>query len=96
VTQRIWFRCSTTIQNQIARLHANAEYCPAIPYRSNTKDIPAFFPDVHYKGRARLVSFTNALPVRVFFAMKGPDAPRHVGFLHGNHSFLDRSRLFVL
>ena len=28
--------------------------CPAIPYRSNTKDIPAFFPKVLYKGRARI------------------------------------------
>jgi hypothetical protein len=24
--------------------------CPAIPYRSNTKDIPAFFPKILYKG----------------------------------------------
>ena len=28
--------------------------CPAIPYRSNTKDIPVFFPKVLYKGRARI------------------------------------------
>ncbi len=28
--------------------------CPAIPYRFNTKDIPAFFPKVLYKGRARI------------------------------------------
>jgi transposase len=28
--------------------------CPAISYRSNTKDIPAFFPKVLYKGRARI------------------------------------------
>ena len=28
--------------------------CPAIPYRSNTKDIPAFFPKVLYKARARI------------------------------------------
>jgi Transposase DDE domain len=26
--------------------------CPAIPYRSNTKNVPAFFPKVLYKGRA--------------------------------------------
>jgi hypothetical protein len=25
--------------------------CPAIPYRSNTKDIPAFFPKALYKAR---------------------------------------------
>jgi transposase len=28
--------------------------CPAIPYRSNTKAVPAFFPKVLYKGRARI------------------------------------------
>jgi transposase len=28
--------------------------CPAIPYRSNTKDKPAFFPTILYKGRARI------------------------------------------
>jgi transposase len=28
--------------------------CPAIPYRSNTKDIPAFFPKTLYKARARI------------------------------------------
>ena len=28
--------------------------CPAIPYRSNAKDVPAFFPKILYKGRARI------------------------------------------
>jgi transposase len=28
--------------------------CPAIPYRSNTKDMPAFFPKTLYKARARI------------------------------------------
>ena len=28
--------------------------CPAIPYRSNAKEIPAFFPKIFYKGRARI------------------------------------------
>ena len=28
--------------------------CPAIPYRSNTKDMPAFFPKALYKARARI------------------------------------------
>ncbi len=28
--------------------------CPAIPYRSNTKDIPTFFPKTLYKARARI------------------------------------------
>ena len=27
---------------------------PAIPYRSNTKDVPAFCPKILYKGRARI------------------------------------------
>jgi transposase len=28
--------------------------CSAIPYRSNTKNKPAFFPRILYKGRARI------------------------------------------
>jgi transposase len=28
--------------------------CPAIPYRSNAKDMPAFFPKTLYKARARI------------------------------------------
>jgi hypothetical protein len=28
--------------------------CPAIPYRSNTKDMPAFIPKTLYKARARI------------------------------------------
>jgi transposase len=28
--------------------------CPAIPYRSNTKDIPVFFPKALYQTRARI------------------------------------------
>jgi transposase len=28
--------------------------CAAIPYRSNSKDMPTFFPEVLYKGRARI------------------------------------------
>ncbi len=28
--------------------------CPAIPYRSNTKDMPTFFPKALYKARARI------------------------------------------
>jgi transposase len=28
--------------------------CPATPYRSNTKDVSAFFPNILYKGRARI------------------------------------------
>ena len=28
--------------------------CPAIPYKSNAKDRPAFFPRMLYRGRARI------------------------------------------
>jgi transposase len=28
--------------------------CPVIPYRSNAKDRPAFFPKALYRGRARI------------------------------------------
>jgi hypothetical protein len=28
--------------------------CPAIPYRSNTTDLPAFFPKTLYQARARI------------------------------------------
>ncbi|MGE3993874.1 transposase [Pseudorhodoplanes sp.] len=28
--------------------------CPAIPYRSTTKDKPKFFPKLLYRGRARI------------------------------------------
>src|SRR6476469_754195 len=31
--------------------------CPAIPYRSNTKDMPAFFPKTLYKAQARIEHF---------------------------------------
>ena len=37
------------------RLAARARgVCPVIPYRSNTKHKPAFFPKALYKGRARI------------------------------------------
>jgi len=37
-----------------SKSNRQAGICPAIPYRSNTKDIPAFFPKILYKGRARI------------------------------------------
>jgi Transposase DDE domain len=36
--------------------------CPAIPYRSNTKDIPAFFPKTLYKARARIEQAVGTRP----------------------------------
>ena len=37
------------------RLAARARgVCPVIPYRSNSKNKPAFFPKALYKGRARI------------------------------------------
>jgi hypothetical protein len=35
--------------------------CPAIPYRSNAKDMPDFFPKVLYKGRARIEQAVSKL-----------------------------------
>lgn len=35
--------------------------CPAIPYRSNTKGGPAFFPKILYEGRARIVQTVGKL-----------------------------------
>jgi hypothetical protein len=32
-------------------LQPTARLCPAIPYRSNTKDIPAFFPKSAHRAR---------------------------------------------
>ena len=36
---------------QVARAHG---VCPAIPYRSNVKNQPKFFPKILYAGRARI------------------------------------------
>jgi len=46
--------------------------CPAIPYRSNTKDMPAFFPKTLYKARARIeqAASSNALSVSHFDARR--------------------------
>src|SRR5947207_8438717 len=38
--------------------------CPAIPYRCNTKDIPAFFPEVLYKGAPVRASSREAQPIQ--------------------------------
>ena len=35
--------------------------CPAIPYRSNTKDMPTFFPRTLYKARARIEQAVSKL-----------------------------------
>ena len=43
-----------TIPNQTADAARQRGICPAIPYRSNTKDVPAFFPKTLYKARARV------------------------------------------
>ena len=37
--------------------------CPAIPYRSNTRDMPAFFPKAPYKARARIELAANTVPI---------------------------------
>jgi hypothetical protein len=38
--------------------------CPAIPYRSNAKDMPAFFPKTLYKARARVEQAVGKLKLR--------------------------------
>src|SRR3954447_21428851 len=38
--------------------------CPAIPYRSNTKDIPTFFPKVLYKARPYRASSRQAQTIQ--------------------------------
>lgn len=35
--------------------------CPAIPYKSNAKDRPAFFPRMLYRGRARIEQLVGKL-----------------------------------
>ena len=43
--------CDAAANRQAAR---HRGICPVIPYRSNAKDRPAFFPKALYRGRARI------------------------------------------
>src|SRR4029077_6869888 len=51
--------------------------CPAIPYRSNTKDVPDFFPKTLYKARARVRIASRCRP-GAFQGMGGASAPAPV------------------
>ena len=53
--------------------------CPAIPYRSNTKDIPAFFPKVLYKGRARIEQAVGKLKRFKRIALRCEKTERNYG-----------------
>ena len=53
--------------------------CPAIPYRSNTKDIPAFFPKVLYKGRARIEQAVGKLKRFKRIALRCEKTARNYG-----------------
>jgi len=48
--------------------------CPAIPYRKNTLEKPAFFPKVLYKGRARIEQAVGK--VKLIFNTCDPGAGR--------------------
>jgi hypothetical protein len=53
--------------------------CPAIPYRSKTKDIPAFFPKVLYKGRARIEQAVSKLKRFKRIALRCEKTERNYG-----------------
>ncbi|HEY1897162.1 MAG TPA: IS5 family transposase [Terracidiphilus sp.] len=64
--------------------------CPAIPYRSNTKDIPAFFPKVLYKGRARIEQAVGKLKRFKRIALRCEKTAQNYG------SFVALSCAFIL
>ncbi len=53
--------------------------CPAIPYRSNTKNIPTFFPKVLYKGRARIEQAVGKLKRFKRIALRCEKTARNYG-----------------
>jgi transposase len=53
--------------------------CPAIPYRSNTKDIPAFFPKILYKSRARIEQAVGKLKRFKRIALRCEKTARNYG-----------------
>ena len=69
-----------TIPNQIATLRANAEYAPRSRI-ANTKDIPAFFPKVLYKGRARIEQAVGKLKRFKRIALRCEKTARNYGSL---------------
>ena len=53
--------------------------CPAIPYRSNTKDVPAFFPKALYKARARIEQAVGKLKRFKRIALRCEKTARNYG-----------------
>ena len=55
--------------------------CSAIPYRSNTKEVPAFFPKVLYKSRARIEQTVGKLKRFKRIALRCEKTARNYGSL---------------
>jgi transposase len=53
--------------------------CPAIPYRSNTKVVPAFFPKALYKARARIEQAVGKLKRFKRIALRCEKTARNYG-----------------
>ena len=64
--------------------------CPAIPYRSNAKDMPDFFPKVLYKGRARIEQAVGKLKRFKRIALRCEKTARNYG------SFVALACAFIL
>jgi transposase len=55
--------------------------CPVIPYRSNTRDKPAFFPKALYKTRARIEQAIGKLKRFKRIALRCEKTARNYGAL---------------
>ena len=64
--------------------------CPAIPYRSNAKYMPDFFPKVLYKGRARIEQAVGKLKRFKRIALRCEKTARNYG------SFVALACAFIL
>ena len=64
--------------------------CPAIPHRSNAKDMPAFFPKILYKGRARIEQAVGKLKRFKRIALRCEKTARNYG------SFVALACAFIL
>ena len=53
--------------------------CPAIPYRSNAKDKPEFFPKILYKARARIEQLVGKIKRFKRIALRCEKTARNYG-----------------
>jgi len=67
--------------NRTAKLARRCGIRPAIPYRSNVKDKPAFFPKVLYKGRARIAQAVGKLKCFKCIALRCEKTAQNYGSL---------------